>query len=102
AARSPLPPGNIMRANCQWVDQKLDSRFRGNDIALKLFPVIPAQAELDASSAAQPNARAASAKNNPRGRVAACTAKSPPEQARRQRSALRMPAETPRVPLLSF
>ena len=30
------------RANCQWVYQKLDSRFRGNDSALKLFSVLPA------------------------------------------------------------
>jgi hypothetical protein len=32
------------RANCKWVYQKLDSRFRGNDIALQLFSVMPAQA----------------------------------------------------------
>jgi hypothetical protein len=32
------------RANCKWVYQKLDSRFRGNDSALKLFFVMPAQA----------------------------------------------------------
>src|SRR6266568_485802 len=32
------------RANCKWVYQKLDSRFRGNDTALQLFAVMPAQA----------------------------------------------------------
>ena len=32
------------RVNCKWVYQELDSRFRGNDIALKLFAVMPAQA----------------------------------------------------------
>ena len=32
----------LVRANCKWVHQKLDSRFRGNDIALRLFSVMPA------------------------------------------------------------
>src|SRR5881397_1409340 len=31
-----------IRANCKWGYQELDSRFRGNDIALKLFSVMPA------------------------------------------------------------
>src|SRR5437762_7565210 len=31
-------PGQPLR----WVSQELDSRFRGNDIALKLFAVMPA------------------------------------------------------------
>ena len=32
------------RANCKWVYQELEARFRGNDSALKLFSVMPAQA----------------------------------------------------------
>ena len=34
----------LIRANCKWGYQELDSRFRGNDIALQLFSVMPAQA----------------------------------------------------------
>src|SRR5437773_2808972 len=33
---------SALRANCKWVYQELDSRFRGNDVALKLFSVMPA------------------------------------------------------------
>src|SRR5213594_4468178 len=35
---------SALRANCKGVYQERDSRFRGNDIALKLFSVMPAQA----------------------------------------------------------
>ena len=40
ASRTPVQ--RLIRANCKWVHQKLDSRFRGNDIALRLFSVMPA------------------------------------------------------------
>src|SRR5439155_17967754 len=43
-AATPLGSGGTqeIRANCKWGYQELDSRFRGNDIALKLFSVMPA------------------------------------------------------------
>ena len=35
---------SALRANCKWVYQELDSRFRGNDVALQRFAVMPVQA----------------------------------------------------------
>ena len=35
---------SFSRANCKWVYQELDSRFRGNDVALQRFAVMPVQA----------------------------------------------------------
>ena len=60
-----------MRANCQWVYQKLDSRCRlsaiqagGNDIALKLFSVMPVQAGIQALLLLGVNANEIRSKSN--------------------------------------
>ena len=43
----------LLRANCKWVYQKLDSRFRGNDITLKRFSVMPAQVGIQNNAASE-------------------------------------------------